>query len=464
MATLVNEGWFPNNGGGEDPLIGSFDATGCNYLRFWVFTGGTEIDSIVYGAQTPTLIPGAISTFPFDPFPALSVYELLAPTTGSHAFTVELDSAPGRHFVYITGWSGVHSSTPSGTPSSDMQEGANPVTFPTTSTSGQLVEAVAVVGGDTLVFTTTGGGVENELHLDWDSVGMSMSAAVRSTTNPTFTWTPGAPQDAFLVAVPINDAPAGGSVVTRSADDTILMTDQNVYGVRRYRLSADSILLTEGPTELSTIWMGELTEEGLTIEDSLLAFLRRTREGTDTIIVIDAVIKVLQFITIATDVLIATEGAVSSTLHQALVTDSLIMVDEYIRRMLITKLSEESLIVIDSVLSSANGQQIITAIAEDVIIVASQAFAELYRNRGLDDIVTMIDSRDQMTLRMAIASSVVELLDQVIMQFIRVVQLTDALELIDNVSALLTGVIVVNPSLIVIGADQPKIILGGYVV
>lgn len=210
MTTFVRDGWFPNGGGGADPLTGSFDATGCDYLRFWVYANNTAVTSISYGGQSPTLIATATATFPGDPSPSLSVYQLVAPVTGSHTCTVDLASAPGRHSLYIIGRTGVHQSTPSGTPVSSVVETTTPLTISATSTSGQLVEAGIIAAGGVLTFDTTGGGVERENQLDFNSIARSFSVAERTTTSPTFTWTPGTAQDAFMIAIPVLPAVASG--------------------------------------------------------------------------------------------------------------------------------------------------------------------------------------------------------------------------------------------------------------
>lgn len=209
MTTFVRDGWYPNGGGGADPLTGSFDATGCDYLRFWVFANNTAVTSITYGGQSPTLISGATATFPGDPSPSLSVYQLVAPTTGTNTCTVDLASAPGRHSLYIIGRTGVHQVTPSGTAVASVVEGATPLTISATSTSGQLVEAGILASGSVATFDTTGGGVERENQLDFNSIGRSFSVAERTTVSPTFTWTPGVAQDAFMIAIPV--LPAAGS-------------------------------------------------------------------------------------------------------------------------------------------------------------------------------------------------------------------------------------------------------------
>jgi hypothetical protein len=200
------------------------------------------------------------------------------------------------------------------------------------------------------------------------------------------------------------DYSLGGTVVTRTAEDTLALIDQYVYGIRRYRQQLDLTEISEGPTDRYTVSMAD-SQDSILPDDANANFMIRNRRTEEEVTVTDDFIKVL-----------------------------------------------------------SSGQTIITRIAEDTILVSWGALYNLYRNRAGEEVVLTLDQNAYNALRNVNAASLVELIDTTVLRFIRIVVAADVLDVIDSLNALFIGITTVDVSLVMIGFDQPNIILGGYVI
>lgn len=213
MTTFVTD-LFEAPGGGGTSLTASFNCGAGNYVRIYVFaTNGVSVSSISYGAQTPTLISSsAIGDI-------LGVYHLLSPTTGAQTVTVNLSGNSPRICMWIVSRSGVHASTPAGTPSTATAD-SNAPSVTVTSASGELVEGFCCIASGADGVSSGGSGqTERENQTNWVDSAISSSAVEKAgassvqldwtttnTDNPTW----------FVVGIPVLPAAGGGGSTPRN--------------------------------------------------------------------------------------------------------------------------------------------------------------------------------------------------------------------------------------------------------
>lgn len=207
MTTFVT-GLLEPPGGGGSIITTSFNCGAGNYVRVYVFaTTGVTVTSISYGAQTPTLIASSgIGDL-------VGCYHLLSPTTGSQTVTVNLSGSSPRICMWIVSRSGVHATTPAGTPATATAD-SNAPSVTVTSASGELVEGfVCIASGADGVASGGTGQTERENETDWVGSSISSSAVEKAgagsvqldwtTTNvDSPTW--------FVVGIPVIPAAGGG--------------------------------------------------------------------------------------------------------------------------------------------------------------------------------------------------------------------------------------------------------------
>lgn len=208
MTTFVAD-LFEAPGGGGSSLTDSFDAGAGNYVRIYVFaTNGVSVSSIAYGAQTPTLISGSANN------DILGCYHLLSPTAGSQTVTVTLSGTSPRICMYIVSRSGVHASTPAGTPAIATAESNAPIVT-VTSASGELVEGFCcIAAGNDGVASGGTGQTERENQTNWvDSAICSSAVEKAGASSVQLDWTtPNVDSPIwFTVGIPVIPAAGGGS-------------------------------------------------------------------------------------------------------------------------------------------------------------------------------------------------------------------------------------------------------------
>lgn len=195
-------------------------------------------------------------------------------------------------------------------------------------------------------------------------------------------------------------AAAGGSVVTRSADDAVAVTDAAVGTALRGRVASDAVAVT----------------------DSYLSWFRRVRDAIDTIVVTDGDLE-------------------RSVLYQIVATDLVEIADQALRQIMRQRLMTDAIEMSDSLLSATSSASVITKLIEDIIVVGSQLLSSTERHRDATSLIALND----------------ELLR--IMLYVRMVESTT--DVFDEVSKLVAGVVLNNP-IVLIGVDTPRIELGGY--
>lgn len=204
MTTFVDDLFHPD--GGVNSLSNSFNVGAGNYLRIYVIAeGGVSLSSISFGAQTPTFITGSAST------DILGAWHLLSPSAGSQTITINLSGVSARCAFWAVSRSGVHVSTPAGTPGPNSGTGTT-ASATVSSAVGELVEGITHVG-TSLAIASDGAQTERENQVDWLSTGRGFSAAEKAgAASTTLTWTH-VSSDWFAVAIPVIPAAASASPV-----------------------------------------------------------------------------------------------------------------------------------------------------------------------------------------------------------------------------------------------------------
>jgi hypothetical protein len=206
VTTFVTD-LFEAPGGGGTSLTTSFNCGAGNYVRIYVFaTNGVSVTSVAYGAQTPTLISSSANG------DLLGVYHLLSPTTGAQTVTVNLSGNSPRICMWIVSRSGVHTSTPAGTPATATAE-SNAPSVTVTSASGQLVEGFCCIAsaGDGVSSGGTGQ-TERENQTNWvDSAICSSAVEKAGASSVQLDWTTTNVDNPvwFVVGIPV--LPAAGA-------------------------------------------------------------------------------------------------------------------------------------------------------------------------------------------------------------------------------------------------------------
>lgn len=251
MTSLVNSNRFGN--GGVNNVGGNFDATGADYLRIWVYAeGAVSVTSVVFGAQTLTLISG--STFGNW----LGCYELVAPAQSIQDARFTLNASSGRLLAYVSAWSGVNQSTPSRTPPTGATGNSAAPTITVLGNAGDVAEAVCMMANAAFTFDTSLGGVEIQHADNWVSTFRSLSAAFDVTEDSPFNWTAGAAANYWAVGIPIiASGGAGAPSITNVDTDNTVTSTQTGWVVNGTGFNTATVSITQGSTTKSQTVTGQ---------------------------------------------------------------------------------------------------------------------------------------------------------------------------------------------------------------
>jgi len=118
----------------------------------------------------------------------LSVYGLVAPSSGTHDIVISISGAPSEWVFSACSWTGVNQSTPySGTKTNQAINAASPTTLTISSATGEVVVDYATVYE---AFLTIGGGQTQICNITQDgesSLGVSYQAGA-ATITPTWSY------------------------------------------------------------------------------------------------------------------------------------------------------------------------------------------------------------------------------------------------------------------------------------
>jgi len=241
MTTKIGQTFLQNSG--FSSISGSFDATGADYIRFWVWAQGAEtITTITFGGQTLSLVASS----------GLGVgdwrgcYQLVAPPSGSQAVSVVLSGTSPRFCVAISAWSGVDQSTPSRTPTTASDESTTH-TFNPVSDNGDVIEALCMALGTDLTLDTSLGAVQIQSQLNWGSTFLSLNQAYDVTEDSPFTWTQLSSNDGWMVAVPIiSSAPSTAPTISNVDGDNIITSTQTGWVITGTNFDNATVTITQG--------------------------------------------------------------------------------------------------------------------------------------------------------------------------------------------------------------------------
>jgi hypothetical protein len=241
MTSIVNSAWFGN--GGVTNVGGNFNATGANYMRIWVYAeGSVTVSSVVFGAQSLTLIPGSA----FGNW--LGCYELVAPAQSTQDARFTLNASSGRLLAYISAWSGVNQSTPSRTPTGLTGNSAAP-SITVLGNAGDVDEAVCMMANAAFTFDTSQGGIEIQHADNWVSTFRSFSAAYDVTEDSPFTWNAGAAANFWAVGIPIiASGGAGAPSITNVDGDNIITATQSNWPINGSGFNSATVSIIQGST------------------------------------------------------------------------------------------------------------------------------------------------------------------------------------------------------------------------
>lgn len=203
----------PDTGGAITSLTTTINPTGSDRLVIIGVYGSTQVapPTVTYGAQSAVLIEDG-GTDIFEP--SLWLYYVIPSTTGTQTITVTFGINCARCALGAIAYTGVHQTTPVGTPDTLATSATNTHTATVTdaSATGRVVDMVLVSGQNV---TADVAQTERVVEEDWDSVFNSFGMSDRAGTGTVaMTWTTSEDQDGGHIAVAIlPSAGGGGSVV-----------------------------------------------------------------------------------------------------------------------------------------------------------------------------------------------------------------------------------------------------------
>lgn len=202
----------PDTGGAITSLSTTISPSGSNLaVIIGVYGSGQAAPpTVTYAAQTPVLIDDGGA----DPFePSLWLYYVIPSAPGSASIVVTFGANCPRCALGAIAYTGVHQTTPVGTPASASESGVLTHTATVTDAvaTGLVVDMILVSGP---VITMDGGQTLRVEEEDWDGVfnafGMSDKGGTGSVA---MTWTTPDAQDSGHIAVALLPASSTSSAV-----------------------------------------------------------------------------------------------------------------------------------------------------------------------------------------------------------------------------------------------------------
>lgn len=164
------------------------------------------------------------------------------------------------------------------------------------------------------------------------------------------------------------------------------------------------------------------------------------------------------------DSLTVSEGAlIQSTIYNLLASDELTVIDELIRYARYNRLLQDSATITDGVVTSLITYLVFTSVLSSNVTVVDQGVVFRLFERMMDSGALTTDQALAVMLRTRNLLDGIDITDENLTALQRFRMLSDAIELQDALSSLVVTPTTGNP-VIVIGCDQPKIEIGGYIV
>lgn len=288
-----------------------------------------------------------------------------------------------------------------------------------------------------------------------DDVGAAGSKTVDGTLNSNAPWR--------IAAVSYRAAGGGGGTVeSRTAEDTTIVIDELGRMVIRGRLGADTSDLTDALGRM--VVRGRLGDDPSTLADDAGRMVVRGRDAADSPSASDGFTSSIFRNRGLIDETIITEGStLVTTIYQLIASDLIDAADEFLQRFLRTRGGDDGVVIFDDFISSQQGQNVLTRIAQDAIVVSWEALTQYERNRLQASVFAMDSLTQSQRLRTREVTSFIESTSELVKVMLLTRVLDSSNEVVDSLQALIVGVTTYDGSKIRVGFDQPTIKLGGYV-
>lgn len=284
------------------------------------------------------------------------------------------------------------------------------------------------------------------------------------------------PLDTYTVTGRLTLSGGGGSTVTKTATDTLMVTDlpvtrgfemtlddglapsdAGIRGIMRGRFGNDSALLSDQIFRLGT--RGRLVADSAVLADQAQTVRELHRLAGDALVLVDTLIKQLS----------------GSNLITKVMTDGLVLIDDFAKQLRRVRLAEDSFATADGLLSAASRNRQ----GSDSVSIADQSLKSWLRGRTATENVTVIDQALRTVSRLREFADAIEVTDDSTTVRLRTRLVSDTSGLSDQLIKSLSAFVQytyevriqigVTPSGIVVGVSQPvllgsesPIVLGGY--
>lgn len=268
-----------------------------------------------------------------------------------------------------------------------------------------------------------------------DDVGAAGSKTVDGTLNSNTPWR--------IAAVSYRAAGGGGGTVNEETlEDTTVIIDDLGRMVVRGRLGADASDLVDDAGRM--VVRGREAADNPSASDGFTSSMLRNRGPIDETII--------------------TEGStIVTTIYQLIASDLINVADEFLQRFLRTRGGDDGVVLFDDFISSVQGQNVLTRIAQDAILMSWEALTQYERNRLQASVFAMDSLTESQRMRTREVTSFLESTSELVKVMLLTRILDSSNEVVDSLQAFISGVVSYDGSRIRIGADQPTIKLGGYV-
>lgn len=317
----------------------------------------------------------------------------------SHTVSATFSAGVNGCSLVACEWDGVASS-PTVVTNTGTNTAASTIGVSVTAGASSLFVGMMGYSGSATTITPTGGATE-AVEVDENATfqPQNVSYKVGLSGSQSIDWNLGAGRNNGAIVMSFTES-SGGTIITRTVDDSIAVTDGVVSSTYRNR----------GP-----------------IESTVLS---------------DSILRSAIFTEIATDLIAASDSAVLRFIRTRRLDDGATIADDFIKTV------------------TGGNFTVFNITVTDPIALVDAVALWYERNRGVLETIAIADQVGKTSLRSRTATDNVDLSDQAIRTFRLVRRLDDAFSVIDSVAALFLGNVVGDGSRIVVGYNPPAIALG----
>lgn len=397
------------------------------------FPSATSITSVQWDAtgtpQAMTLI-GSVVTGPED---FTYIYGLVAPTSGNKTLRVNWGAATEEVFLSALSVTGAdqtggtttfaHVATSSGT--------STTASVSITSAAGNLTAAavtapqVLSAPTQTQIYVDNGGSVT--------SGGASRAAGAASVSHA---WTLAGSVAWSMVGVDIVAASSGGTTTTKTMTDTVTLSEQVVDWLRRKRDGLDTMTITDDPNRIiqmiSDDGMGDLT-------DGLARALARGRVATETIQLTDGTVYWRRLRRVMDESAVLLDGFVktivgSGTVYTKVMSEAVEFADGFVRYLRYRRTTTDNLDLLDAFSKILAGAGITYAkvMSDSVVLLDDAGNRWKYVRSQVSDTLQLLDGSVSGAIRPRTQSDALAFADS-LTRWVRLVrQVGDTVEFTDG--------------------------------